>query len=581
MIRQYRIQIVTGLFLTAMTLFCYWQVQRFDFINLDDTDYVTENRRVRDGITLEGAKWAFTTNRSANWHPLTWLSHMLDCELYGLNPTGHHWTSLMFHMANSLLLFLVFNQMTGTVRRSAFLAALFALHPLHVESVAWVSERKDVLSTFFGLLSIAAYIRFVRKRRLFSYFLCMLFLCLGLMAKPMLVTLPFVLILLDYWPLGRFDTDTDVRPPTGGIVWGHRVLDLVREKIPLFVLVFLSSIVTLAAQSSKGAVQTLDVFPFPVRLSNALVSYAKYIYKTVWPLHLSIHYPHPGDALPVWQSAGAGVFIAVVTYWAVRRARAYPYVAVGWFWFLGTLVPVIGLIQVGGQAMADRYTYIPVVGLLLIFTWGATALFENSRWRNGALAAGAVIILSALAIRTYAQIGHWENSITLYENAIRVNDRSDLVHNNLGSALLDQDFPDKAAFHFKKALGINPVNEDARNNLGNLLVDRGNFEEAERHYRKILRNNPEHAIAHYNLGILLLKKNQPKAAYLHFAEAIKINPDFAEAYNYIGVLLARQGKFNEASVFYAKSLQINPDLAVVRRNFERNKRRMSHEQGFR
>jgi tetratricopeptide (TPR) repeat protein len=577
MIRKYQAQVFIGLFLMAAILASYWQVRNFDFINLDDTAYVTENRRVQDGITLEGVRWAFTTNRSANWHPLTWLSHMLDCELYGMNPAGHHLTSLLFHMANTLLLFLVFNQMTGAIWRSAFVAALFALHPLNVESVVWISERKNVLSTFFGFLSIMAYIRYVGKKNFVSYLLCMLFLCLGLMSKPMLVTLPFVFLLLDFWPLERFIKERDLQPLSEGVpqIEGRRGFGLVLEKVPLFVLVLLSCVATIIAQGSKGAIQSLKTFSIGARLSNALVSYVKYIYKTFLPLHLSVHYPHPGDNLPVWQIAGAGVFIAVVSHWAVRKARAYPYVAVGWFWFLGTLVPVIGLVQIGGQAMADRYAYIPLIGIFLIISWGVSELTLRWRYRKILLSLSAVIILTVLCGRTIFQVSHWKNAVALFENAVNVDYENSLAHNNLGTALHAQGDVEKAIFHFREALKFEPGYVAARTNLAIILSVQGHVEEAEQHFTEALRIAPGYAVAHYHIGILFKKQKKINDAYAHFAQSIKINPDYAGAYNQIGIILAWKGKLSEADVFFSKAVELNRDFENARKNLENNRKKLS------
>ncbi|MBE9504504.1 MAG: tetratricopeptide repeat protein [Proteobacteria bacterium] len=471
-----RIELIICLFLVVGILSCYWRVQYADFVNIDDTVYVSENRNVQAGLTREGIIWAFTTFEAANWHPLTWLSHMLDCQMFGLNPRGHHLTSLLFHITNSMLLFYVFCRMTGGVWESALVAALFALHPLHVESVAWISERKDLLSTFFGLISIAAYVRYAQEKRQVSYLLCILFLGFGLMTKPMLVTFPFVLLLLDFWPLKRFAGENHGAPRTGAAaVFSRRNLfSLIREKIPLFILAIFMSMTTITAQHSKGAVQTLEYFPFHFRIYNALIAYVTYIVKTVWPSHLSIFYPHPGNTLLLWQVAGAASLLIGITVLAVVISKRYPYVAVGWFWYLGTLVPVVGLVQVGTQAMADRYTYIPLIGLFIIAIWGITDLM--GRWKHGkALAAAlAVIIFSALGVRTAIQVGFWQNNVSLYRNAIRVNDRNDLAHYNLGVALEAVGRRDHAIPHYRKSVGINPLHVDAFNNLANVLADKKN-----------------------------------------------------------------------------------------------------------
>jgi len=565
-----RIELIICLFLVVGILSCYWRVQYADFVNIDDTVYVSENRNVQAGLTREGIIWAFTTFEAANWHPLTWLSHMLDCQIFGLNPSAHHWTSLLFHMANSLLLFFIFNKMTGTIWRSAFVAALFALHPLHVESVAWISERKDLLSTFFGLISIAAYVKYAQEKRPVSYLLCILFLGLGLMAKPMLVTFPFVLLLLDFWPLKRFTGENYGAPRNGATAVFSRknLFPLIGEKIPLFILVIFMSITTITAQHSKGAVQTLEYFPFHFRIYNALITYVTYIVKTVWPSHLSIFYPHPGNTLLLWQVAGAALLLIGITVLAVVFLKRYPYVAVGWFWYLGTLVPVIGFVQVGTQAMADRYTYIPLTGLFIIAVWGIASLLEKWKHARAIAVTLAVIIISALGVRTAVQVGFWQNNVSLYTNAIRVNHRNDLAHNNLGVALDAIEKHDRAISHYRKSVEINPLNVDAFNNLANALADKERLGEAEKYYRKALKIEPENAVYRHNLGALYIRQGKTEEALEQFAKAIRIKPNFAKVYNHVGIVLARQGKFEKASKFFLKAIQIDPDFKAAKRNLK-------------
>jgi len=569
-IRRFHLNSIIGLFLITAVLLVYWQVQNFSFVNIDDSVYVYENPHVRAGLTFDGLIWAFTTNKAANWHPLTWLSHMLDCQLFGLDPGAHHWTNLLFHMANSLLLFFIFNKMTGTIWRSAFVAGLFALHPLHVESVAWISERKDVLSTFFGLLSIGAYVRYAERKHRLSYLMCVLFLGLGLMAKPMLVSFPFVLLLLDFWPLKRFAGENYSAPRTGAaaVFAGRNLFPLIREKIPLFILVFLLSVTAITAQQSKGAVQTLEYFPFHFRIYNALITYVTYIAKTVWPSHLSIYYPHPGNTLLLWQVAGAASLLIVITVMVVRISGRYPYAVVGWFWYLGTLVPVIGLVQVGTQAMADRYTYIPLIGLFIIVAWGISDIAGDWKYGKTVLVAFAVIVFSALGVRTATQVGYWQNDVALYANAIRVDDRNDLAHNNLGVALDAMGRRDQAISHYRKSVEINPLNVEAFNNLANILADKGRLGEAEKYYRKALKIKPENEVFLYNLGALYIRQGKTKMALEQFAEALRIKPDFAKVYNHMGVVLARQGKLEKARIFFLKAIQIDPDFKAARRNLK-------------
>ena len=585
---QQNFMLIISLLLIAAILISYWQVKDFDFICFDDKPYVTENRRVQSGLTVKGFIWAFTTFHASNWHPLTWLSHMLDCELYGLNPMGHHWTSLHIHIANTLLLFFILQYMTGALWRSAFVAALFALHPLHVESIAWVAERKDVLSTFFGMLALLAYCRYAKQPSLAGYLLIILFLSMGLMAKPMLVTLPFLLLLLDFWPLERLRFVT--------------VFRLVLEKIPLFVPVIISSCLTFMAQQSSGAVKSLESFPLTVRAANAFVSYASYAVKAIWPHNLTVFYPHPGNSLPLWQVFGAILLVGGASVLAIRSLKKYPYIAVGLFWYLGTLVPVIGLIQVGPQAMADRYTYIPMTGLFIIIAWGFSDLSTKWHYRKIVLTLFAVIILSVLAVSTFFQLGYWRSSIALFEYAVNITENNYLAHNNLGAALLEKGKFDKAVLHIKESLRIEPgckaalynlgaalsaqgkldkavlhyndvlkINpEDAivHNNLADVLSGQGKLDEAVLHYNKALKINSDHADAHCSLGSLLARQNKFKEAIFHLAEAIRINPDYAEAYNEIGVILFQQGKYKKAEVFFSKAVQIKPSYTEARKNIE-------------
>ena len=592
---QQKHPLIISLLLIAVILIAYWQVKDFDFICFDDKPYVTENHHVQAGLTIKGFTWAFTTFHASNWHPLTWLSHMLDCELYGLNPMGHHWTSLQIHIANTLLLFFVLQYMTGALWRSAFVAAFFALHPLHVESVAWVAERKDVLSAFFGMLALLAYCRYAKQPSLAKYLLIILFLSMGLMAKPMLVTLPFLLLLLDFWPLGRFRSETVSR--------------LVLEKIPLLVPIVISSCLTFMAQQSSGAVKPLESFSLKVRIANAFVSYASYAVKAIWPHNLTVFYPHPGNALPLWQVFGAILLVGGASFLAIRSLKKYPYIAVGLFWYLGMLVPVIGLVQVGPQAMADRYTYIPMTGLFIVITWGFSDLSTKWHYRKIVLALFAVIILSALTTRTFLQLGYWRNSITLFEHAVNVTDNNCLAHNNLGAALLEKGKFDKAVLHIKESLRIEPGCKAALYNLGTALSDQGKLDEAVLHYNDVLKINPKDAVVHNNLadvlsaqgkldeavlhynealkidpdyagahggfGSLLIKQNKFKEAMFHLTEAIRINPDYAEAYNNIGVVFSRLNKFKEASTFFSKAIQVKPDFTKARKNLEITSKNLS------
>jgi len=586
------------LFLVIVTLAVYWQVGNHAFVNYDDNEYVTENRHVQAGLTPESITWAFTATHASNWHPLTWLSHMTDCQIYGLNPRGHHLTNVLFHILNSILLFLIFRRMTGAFWKSAFVAALFALHPLHVESVAWVAERKDVFSTFFWMLTMGSYVWYVERPGASRYLLILLFFILGLMAKPMLVTLPFVLLLLDYWPLGRFQVKkpapvqiSDEEPPkdtkgkkikaqrhtaknavqeneitTSDYQW-LRALPLIREKIPFFVFAATSSVVTFIAQQSGGAVRSFDILPLTVRVSNAFVSYISYIVKMIWPYNLAVLYPHPND-FPIWQAAGACLLLILISFITIRTIRRFPYLIVGWLWYLGTLVPVIGLVQVGIQSMADRYTYIPLIGIFIIIAWGISDLAERCNYRKDLLIVTSAILLSILTVVTWFQVRHWSNSITLFKHAINVTANNYMIHNNMGTALAELGKIDAAIAHYAEALQINPGYAKAHNNLGNALDRQGRVDEAIDHYAEALRINSGYAKAHYNLGNVLARQGRVDEAIDHYAEALRINPGYAKAHNNLGNTLARQGKLDEAIGHYSEALRIRPDDAETRANLK-------------
>ncbi|MEW6673246.1 MAG: tetratricopeptide repeat protein [Thermodesulfobacteriota bacterium] len=546
--------------LVLATLAVYWQVLQHDFVNFDDDLYVTDNRRVQGGLTLEGIRWAFTTFHASNWHPLTWLSHMLDCQVYEMDPGRHHLTNLLFHIANTVLLFFVFRNMTGGLWQSAFVAALFALHPLHVESVAWVSERKDVLSTFFWVLTMSSYVWYAGRPAVHRYLWVVVFFTLGLMSKPMLVTVPFVLLLLDFYPLNRFM----LQPSSGSASSQQRptALRLIGEKIPLFVLAALSVAMTIHAQKQGGAVASLEVIPFGARAANALVSYATYIGKMLYPAKLAVFYPYP-EKLPVWKIAGACLLLLSISFMAIRAIKHAPYLIVGWLWYLGTLVPVIGLVQVGGQAMADRYTYVPLIGLFVMIAWGVSELMARWRLRKIWLSASAAVLLTLLAATTWKQAGYWKNSLSLYQHAIEATSRNAVLHNNLGYVLAGQGLLDDAIRHYQEALRIKPGYAKARNNMGDVLARQGLLDEAIRYYRETLRIKPEYAEAHNSLGITLLKQGKLDEAIRHFQKALQIKPDLALVHNNLGMAYVEQGRFDEAIEQYQYVLKSQPDNAVV------------------
>jgi Flp pilus assembly protein TadD len=563
------------LILIAAVLFVYWQVGDHEFINYDDNVYITDNAQVQKGLTSTGLIWAFTTSHTGNWHPLTWISHMLDCELYGLNPKGHHLTNVLLHTANAILLFVVLRWMTGAIWRSGLVAALFALHPLHVESVAWAAERKDVLSTFFWMLTMVAYISYVNRPSGKRYVLILVTFFLGLMAKPMLVTLPFVLLLLDYWPLNRFQpratTASAVNQPVGFRSFGDDkwpTLKAVIEKVPLLLLSLLSCLVTVMAQQKAGAVSTLGIVPLKLRIANGLVSYVAYMGKMIWPLDLAVFYPYPGSELHIWEPAAAGLFllmVSTVALWCAHRCR---YVLVGWLWYLGTLVPVIGLVQVGEQAMADRYTYVPLIGLFIVVVWGFADLVK--RWRALRLMASvtAVVMVLALMVGSWLQVGYWKNSVQLFKHALDVTSNNYVAHYTLGNALAAQGNLAGAISQYHKALEITPDFAEAHNNLGNALAMQGNLTGAISQYLKVLQLNPDHAEAHRNLAVALDRQGKHQEALQHYVEALRISPHDAQSHNNLGVALAEQGRFKEAVAHFTEALRIDPNFMEAQRNLE-------------
>ena len=551
-----RPELLVCLFLVLSILYVYWQVRHFSFLNYDDPQYVTANYDVQAGLTFESIRWSLTATQASNWHPLTWLSHMLDCQIYGLDPGRHHLTNLLFHILNTLLLFLVFKKMTGAIWKSAFVAALFALHPLHVESVAWVSERKDVLSVFFGMLTLWSYSRYVETSRLDKYLLLILFYILSLMAKPMLVTLPFVLLLLDYWPLRRFQLKSSDNENVA--IQRSFYFGLIREKIPLFLLSTASCVVTYLVQKSGGAVDSLAAIPFHVRIANALVSYVSYIGKMIWPHNLAVLYPYQ-KSITLWKIAGAGLLLVIISVFVFRMLRTKPYLSVGWLWYLGTLVPVIGIVQVGSQALADRYTYVPLIGIFIMITWGISDWVSKKHYGKIGLFTVAAFILSILMTTSRLQVKYWSNSVALFDHAINVTGANCNAQLNLGEALAAQGKIEKAVEHYKTALKIKPDLAGAHLNMGVYFRREGKLDDAINHFSKVLHGKSDDtATAQCELGDTLEKKGDLSRAVTHYLEAIKIRPGYAKAYNNLGVILASQNKVKAAIVFLSKALQINP-----------------------
>ncbi|HEY1663019.1 MAG TPA: tetratricopeptide repeat protein [Verrucomicrobiae bacterium] len=571
--------------LLILSLAVYGQTFRYGFVNYDDNDYVYDNPTVVSGLTQQGIASAFKPGESDNWIPLTTISHMLDCQVYGLNAGGHHLTNVLLHTASAILLFLVLWQMTKAVWRSAFVAAVFAVHPLHVESVAWVTERKDVLSGFFFMLTLWAYIRYVRLSSSFPRYLIVGFIfILGLMSKPMLVTSPFVLLLLDYWPLNRFSTSTVKR--------------LIVEKIPLLGLSIVCGIITILAQGQ--AIQPLTAYPLSVRVENALVSCVTYLRQLFYPVGLAPYYPYPGNGQQVWKVIGALIVLIAISWGIFLQRRKRPYLLVGWLWYLVMLAPVIGLVQVGNQGLADRYAYLPQIGLCLLLAWFAAEL--SAAWQNRRVILGTLtsIIIILLAFSARLQASYWKNSETLWRHTLAVTTNNSYAHNNLGAALIHNGQVSESITQFQKALAINPGYVEARNNLGYALAQSGQGNEAIIEYRKALAMKPDYPEAHNNLGNALVqigqvdeaiveyqtalsdasndpdpycglgnalfKKGEVDAAIVQYKKALAIKPAFAEACYDLGSALAQKGQVDEAITQFQNTLAINPNDAQACNN---------------
>ena len=552
------------LILTVITAAVYAPVAGFDFVRFDDPDYVTRNEQVKAGLTWEGLRWAFTTGHVANWHPLTWLSHMLDVQLFGLNPGAHHLVNLLFHIANTLLLFLALRRMTGAIGRSAVAAALFAIHPLHVESVAWVSERKDVLSTLFWMLSLLAYERFVRRPAAGRYAVVLVLFTLGLLAKPMVMTLPFVLLLLDVWPLQRIALWRDGRLTLAGS-YRTTALRLMREKLPLIGLAVLSGIITVIVQSRWGAVGGLTNYPIGARAENTLLSYVAYVAKIAWPAHMSVFYPYR-TSVTLPQVLGAAGLLLAVTIWCVRASRERPYLLVGWLWFVGTLLPVIGIVQAGLQSMADRYTYIPAIGLFLIVSWGGAEMVERWTRRRMAATIAAVLVIAVYAIRASAQVPTWRNGETLWQHAVDVTDDNAYASYNLGVVLVQAGRVDDGIARFREALRIQPDYVDVHIDLANALRDRGALDEALVEFAAVVRLRPGYARARLVYGDLLRDRGRVDEAVVQYREALTLDPTLASARNELGNVLTGSGRFAEAMAEYAEAVRLDPELAEARNN---------------
>jgi len=571
------VKIIICVLLTVATFCVYSQIQDHEFINFDDNILVTKSSLVQAGLTNESIIRVFTTTHHSGWAPITSISYMLDYQLYGLNPKGFLLTNLFFHIANSLLLFLILFRMTGAIWQSAFVAVVFALHPLNVESVAWVAERKNVLSTFFLLLTIWAYIRYAEKPTIKSYGLVFLLFTLGLMSKQMLVTLPFVLLLLDYWPLERFklgqrEREFKIAQKDKYFNGEKNISKLVLEKFPLLILSALFSIKELIVFEKAHGGESVAQDPVSILtiLTNVLISYFEYLWKMLWPKGLAILYAHPGNTLAVWKGVLCGIALLVITTISIKLIRKAPYFVVGWFWYLGTLIPVIGFIPLGPHLIADRYAYLPLIGIFVIIAWGVPELLKEWHYRKNVLKASAGILIFTLMPITWIQVSHWKSSITVFKHAIRVTDKKypgfSVVHNNLGNALVAEGKNEEAISHYKMAIKIKPDYAEAHYNLGIALVAEGKNEEAISHYKMAIKIKPDYAKAYSNLGNVLFNAKMTEEAIDYFKEAIKLNPDHVDAYNNLGNALSAEGKNEEAISHYKMAIKLNPDFANAYNN---------------
>lgn len=528
-----RQELLISLLLVLVTLAVYWPVRHFDFIACDDNIYVTENVRVKQGLTASNMVWAFTSTDTTNWHPLTWVSLLADSSLYGSHAGGYHLTNLLLHLINTLLLFFLLRRMTGSVFRSAFVAALFAIHPLNVETVAWVAERKNVLSTFFWFATIWAYAGYAAHPDRRRYLIVVLLFAAGLMAKPMLITLPVVLLLIDYWPLGRFsagETDKSNTVPYEVKSGSKRrvALCLIREKIPLLLLSVISASVTLYVADSGGAVKALSVFPLEGRIANALVSYAEYLEKMIWPFELAFFYPWR-KVISVSQIILSLSLMTGLTAFVLWGAKRRPYLLVGWLWYILTLVPVIGIVQVGYQAMADRYAYIPMIGIFIIAAWGGYDLLSRYSNRQGILLFLSLAAIFAFMAVSLNQVRHWRSSEAVFRRGLEVTKDNQMAEQGMGHVHLLRGDYERAAAHFREALRISPDYADARLNLGIVFMKKGLFEEAIDQYRGLLEKNPRNVRALNNLGVALASVGRHEEAISRFREAVRLDPAYRDA----------------------------------------------------
>ncbi|MCX5848923.1 MAG: tetratricopeptide repeat protein [Deltaproteobacteria bacterium] len=546
--------------LTVACLAAFGRIAGNDFINFDDPGYITENYQIQQGINPQTIKWALTTSYFTYWHPLTWLSHMLDWRLFGANASGHHLVSLFLHIGAVIFLFLFLNKTTNNLWPSAFAAAFFALHPLRVESVAWAAERKDVLSMFFGMASIYAYSFYAENSRLSRYFICLLLFAFGLMSKPILVTLPFVLLLLDYWPLERWQRALS-SPAESRFKFAGR---LVWEKIPFFILTIASSIITYWGQHKVTAVVPTETLTLPTRISNAIVSYAAYVEKFIWPLNLAVFYPYD-SFLPLWKILTSGLILILITSAVLYYIKKLPFLFTGWFWYLGTMIPLIGLIQVGAHAMADRHTYLPSVGIAIMLTWGIPLLFPRKDIRKKVLFPAAIAIICVLAVLTFRQCGYWKKRITLYSHALVATKNNYMAHSNLANDLAEEGKTKEAFYHYDEAIRIRPDLAEPYYNRGTAYGELGQYNLAIEDLNKAMRLNPYYVEAYYNRGIVYAKLGQYQIAIEDFNEAIRLNSNYTEAYYTRGIVYMKLDQYQRAISDFDEIIRLQPDNEDARR----------------
>lgn len=550
-----------SLLLALITLALFSRVRHFEFINFDDPAYVTDNTIVQQGVTSDGLAWAFGKlhGYETYWHPITWVSHMLDCQFFGADAGAHHIVNVLFHTLNVLLLFHLLHRMTGHVWRSAMVAALFAFHPLQVDTVAWVSERKNVLSGMFWLLAMLAYVRFTESQTRGRYSLIIIFMALGLMSKPVLVTLPCVLLLMDVWPLKRIDWSAN-RHKKAPVERGRIRVSLRRavlEKLPLLGLSLVSSIITIAGHIRLGATLSEEEFPLPARLANAAVSYVRYLSRTIWPTDLSVYYPM--QPWQVWQITAAILAVFTLSALVLLQRRSRPYLLVGWFWFLGVLVPVIGIVQASTQAMADRFAYLPLIGLFIAVVWLAADFLGKLRQGKAIASVLAGFVLLAACLLASRQLSFWRDSITLFTHALRVTKDNAVAHNNLGSAMESAQRPHDAETHYRHAIRLKPALPQAHNNLGNVLDEIGRSEEALAAYQQALKLRPNVVLVHNNLGVVLAKLGRFDEARTNFDHALKLQPRNGHTHYLYGTLHLRRGDARSAVGALETSLKFNPN----------------------